>query len=477
MLTKNGMIMPKNGKIRNVRTRRASNSKKRYRTRIRMYRHGLGDCFLLTFQNRQKQPTHVMIDCGVVLGTKAPDVPMKKVAKNLYGATRGKIDVLVITHEHWDHLSGFSPNQAQKELDRIRFGELWLAWTEDEQNDLANALRSERALKKAAAAATKKRLKALGKKAEPQLKRLTALMEFTGPEKEEEDGGEGFGGTAGALRFLKEKISRQRIFRPGQKPIDIPGVGVRVYVMGPPEDKSKLHARIPGKGQGYGLAEGMSLAATYAAALNVEGQDAETAQPFAPQFRNPMMKLSPSSFYQSSENSWRTINDDWLAVGERLALQLDSDTNNTSLVLAFEFIDTKEVLLFVGDAQSGNWMSWNDYTWNVKDEDGEKREVTAGKLLENVIFYKVGHHGSHNATLRTQGLERMNSPKLVAMMPVDEKVAHKTKGWLHMPLPKLCDRLAEKCACFIRADSNNLTGTNPKAARVEKKALYFDYFL
>ena len=117
-----------------------------YRVRIRMYRQGLGDCFLLSFRNANKTITQVMIDCGVVLGTKSPEVAMKKVAKSLIEETGGAIDVLVITHEHWDHLSGFSPGQAQKELDALTFKELWLAWTEDPTNDLANALRTERAL-------------------------------------------------------------------------------------------------------------------------------------------------------------------------------------------------------------------------------------------------------------------------------------------------------------------------------------------
>ena len=44
----------------------------------------------------------------------------------------------------------------------------------------------------------------------------------------------------------------------------------------------------------------------------------------------------------------------------RLALQLDSDTNNTSLVLAIELIASGRVLLFPGDAQVGNWLSWHE---------------------------------------------------------------------------------------------------------------------
>src|SRR5687767_3069709 len=76
------------------------------RVRIRMYRHGLGDCFLLTFRGKAKD-VHVMIDCGIVLGTTEPGDVMKKVAQDVKQATGGTVDVLVITHEHWDHVSGF----------------------------------------------------------------------------------------------------------------------------------------------------------------------------------------------------------------------------------------------------------------------------------------------------------------------------------------------------------------------------------
>src|SRR5436190_12433303 len=57
----------------------AGKSRANYRVRIRMYRHGLGDCFLLSFPNPGGKDVHVMIDCGVVLGTSEPDAVMKKV--------------------------------------------------------------------------------------------------------------------------------------------------------------------------------------------------------------------------------------------------------------------------------------------------------------------------------------------------------------------------------------------------------------
>ncbi len=547
-------------KPKTVKKKAASQVPKDYRVRIRMYRQGLGDCFLLSFPKGGGKHVHVMIDCGVVLGTGEPGVVMKEVAKDLIDETAGKIDVLAITHEHWDHLSGFTPGQAQKEFNGLKFENLWLAWTEEEGNALAAALREERKLKKAAAAATKKALEEAGggksKALNARVARLGAVLEFTGADG---DGGEGAGGTSGALEFIKGKVpkSRTKTFHPGltplanvpdevvqgRSPVAVPGLpedSVRVYVMGPPENKKALGKLDPGKegfpqGKKKGFGRELSLAGAYMAAF--EKEDGELAQPFASSFRREKADLkrimdvaerqelerleneletleastydgpsvpdstdrSGTAWYVHPENAWRTIDEDWLAVGERLALQLDNDTNNTSLVLAFEFVETGDVLLFPGDAQAGNMLSWDKYRWQVKDKDGQKREVNAADLLRRTVFYKVGHHGSHNATLREKGLLRMESERIAAVIPVDVGVAHKVKGWKHMPLPEIVAELKSRCAVLFQSDQKptelrkvEKTGWEPskktfevkmtnkktkKSETVRTEHLYYDYFL
>jgi hypothetical protein len=79
------------------------------------------------------------------------------------------------------------------------------------------------------------------------------------------------------------------------------------------------------------------------------------------------------------------------------------------------------------------------------------------------VFYKVGHHASHNATLREKGLERMTNRDLVAMIPVEEGRA-KSLDWA-MPFPSLLQRLEEKTrGRVIRAD-RNIEGANRGKAR------------
>jgi hypothetical protein len=135
----------------------------------------------------------------------------------------------------------------------------------------------------------------------------------------------------------------------------------------------------------------------------------------------------------------------------------------------------------------------------VKEKNGENRKVAAAELLERTVFYKVGHHGSHNATLRELGLERMSSPNLAAVIPVDTEVAHKVKGWEHMPLPALRTRLLDRCAVLFQTDmpaeeKRKVPGAwweeseekfevrmkNKKTKKIEtvgKRSLYMDYYL
>jgi hypothetical protein len=138
-----------------------------------------------------------------------------------------------------------------------------------------------------------------------------------------------------------------------------------------------------------------------------------------------------------SADEGRRIDRDWEAAAGLLALDLDNDTNNTSLVLAFELEPGGDVLLFAADAQVGNWESWHDQDY--KGADG-RRTMTAENLLGRTILYKVGHHGSHNATLRARGLELMTSRRLQALVPVVEAEAATRDGW-HMPYDKMFERL------------------------------------
>ncbi|MBL8233814.1 MAG: MBL fold metallo-hydrolase, partial [Bryobacterales bacterium] len=120
------------------------------RARVLMYRQGLGDCFLIGFPKTDGETFWVMIDCGVVLGTADAKDQMDKVVEHIIRTTNGAVDILVATHEHWDHVSGFAQSAAlfteggAREAGKLAVKKLWLAWTEDEKHPLATKIRRDR---------------------------------------------------------------------------------------------------------------------------------------------------------------------------------------------------------------------------------------------------------------------------------------------------------------------------------------------
>jgi hypothetical protein len=127
-----------------------------HRARIRMYRVGLGDCFLLTFYT-QARPRNILIDCGMFAGSRLDTTQKEKdvqlaVVKSIVSETKGKLDAVVVTHEHMDHVSIF--NSAQDVFKDLTFDEAWFGWVEDPKNKDAQKLREKyEGLKMALAAA------------------------------------------------------------------------------------------------------------------------------------------------------------------------------------------------------------------------------------------------------------------------------------------------------------------------------------
>ena len=103
--------------------------------RIRMYRTGFGDCFLLSF-GAVTSARHVLIDFGAhaqgEIGTMDP------IMDNLESATGRKLDLLIATHAHRDHISGFGKFADRFAQFDIR--EVWLPWTDNPKDPAAAAL-------------------------------------------------------------------------------------------------------------------------------------------------------------------------------------------------------------------------------------------------------------------------------------------------------------------------------------------------
>jgi hypothetical protein len=424
-----------------------------------VYRQGLGDCILVRVKRAGHDDFKLMIDCGVVLGTPNAGQTMTRVMENVVSDTQEKVDVLAITHEHWDHLSGFT--QASDSFAKLGVGAVWVAWTEDPKDDLADQLRKELGAAKQKLAACANALHAVGDGATASALEEIALTPL----------GAAASGTSTKDAFDKVKArGNVRICRPTDAPFEIPGANARIYVLGPPHDPKLIRKINPSttNPETYGLLMTGKGALPLGVVVALDSRDAAQEQDRAAPFHarvtipldakgRPALVDKPTDdgegwreidkFFQDNYVAgadWRRIDGQWLGSATELALALQSYTNNTSLVLALELDEPGkgDVLLFAADAQVGNWESWQAWTW---ESGGVK--VTGPDLLKRTIFYKVGHHGSHNATLKGHGVEEMDALK-AAIIPVDEEEALK-KRWGRMPLPDLIAALEKKAPGMI----------------------------
>jgi len=202
--------------------------------------------------------------------------------------------------------------------------------------------------------------------------------------------------------------------------------------------------------------------------------------------------VTPGRNEVAGNEEWRRIDKDWLYSADQLALAMNDQTNNASLVLAFELEKGGKVLLFAADAQRGNWTSWSKKSW--KDE---KNIIKAKDLLARTVLYKVGHHGSHNATLNgTVSDEHANlswiaqgdyASEFTAMITAVRKWAETQVGWDH-PQKAIKDALMKKACgrvfqtdCLV--DAMKRAGNGPVSewkaflSRTDGKELFFDYMV
>jgi hypothetical protein len=85
------------------------------------------------------------------------------------------------------------------------------------------------------------------------------------------------------------------------------------------------------------------------------------------------------------------------------------------------------------------------------------------------MLYKVGHHGSVNATLKAKGLALMKNLRF-AIIPVDHEMAVK-KRWGALPLLTLVEALekaTQSRGWVLRTDQELPLGTDTNRVRSEK---------
>lgn len=414
---------------------------------VRMYRlDELGDCFLLTFRDGDAV-SRMLIDCGSFRNSSASKARLQKIVADIAAeAGDAPLEIVVGTHQHNDHVSGFV--HCDDALKAIGVKQVWLPWLDDPQDASAVEIgRGHKNLQIALHSARDKLHKLAGPRAKSRLSVVDDMLGFYGASANLPPAL-----PADAIRRLKLLGKKKPKYLSPGAILDLPGLPsglVKVYVLGPPRDYGAIRQVEPRQGESYdhALAFHTLSAARFLAAVDghLSGSDGyERQYPFQELLKQRSGKESVrlkklQSAYGRRDAGWRKIDYDWLNQAESLALYLDSFTNNSSLVLAIELVASGKVLLFAADAQTGNWHSWSDIKWKNKD-------VSLEDLLARTVLYKVGHHGSHNATL-VPVLEKMTNEDLVCLIPVHKKDPNITKerGW-KMPARNLLRNLRDKAS-------------------------------
>lgn len=366
--------------------------------RVRMYRIGFGDCFLVTLPVDGGH-AHILVDCGVHSQGDIGMIP--DIVKNVASESGGHLALIAATHAHQDHISGFAKCEA--DFRKFKVDEVWLPWTENPKDARARKLKQKH-LQLAETLRMHMQVKGIVVDETPAGEALAALMNAAG--------------NPTALALLKSGVNggTVRYLEAGNTLTDAAGIkGLNVQVLGPPRDEKFLARMDPPKGDRF-------------LKLDSNGKPVEddAISPFVKKWEVPTTFTRLVVLQEEDKKALKDMIDN--ATG--LAFALDQAINNTSVVMLLSY--RGQNLLFPGDAQYGNWESW------MTKPDAES-------IFQSIDFFKIAHHGSHNATPKS-ALEKMRDG-FAAM------ISTQNRPWPSIPFNKMLKRLDEKASGVVRSDS------------------------
>lgn len=442
--------------------------------KVRMYCLGTGDCLALKFFAGKSHKYTMLIDCGSCSGGPKE---FKPYLENLAEYVKDGVDLLVITHEHNDHVNGFAkhPNIFKD----MKIKKAWMAWTEHPEdpdgraddlihkrknmrlalNNAMNIIKTKEVERNLCMAGDYFQL-AAAEAHTAFLDGLNTLAEINLPAAGKED--DGLAGMVAIKEILKDKKIKPRYMHPGEVVTisDLPGL--KFYILGPPYETEAIYKHEKEGVDVYKRKLSFSKSALATKAFNTYGKSDDLRDkdiPFAEEFianekkpsiqskltskqTPPTSAFNVTAAYNNPLYTWRKINTDWLNSAGTLALRLNSHINNTSLAMAIEAEGSKNVVLLPGDAEFGSWQSWHNIEkWNKK---GKNAKHLVEDLLNRTVFYKVSHHLSFNGTPTTLGVDMMESEDMVAMATLDRnRISPRWKGT--MPNKRLMEDFMRIC--------------------------------
>jgi beta-lactamase superfamily II metal-dependent hydrolase len=346
---------------------------------VRLYNVGFGDCILLTFdypESRTRPQRHMLIDCG---STKAANgVALLDVVNDIQ-ARVDQLDVLVVTHRHADHLSAFGAQATGSILEKLQPKVVLRPWVDD-PTTAGNAdephLAFVRSLQLAQNFANQLEAAIMTARAESRGRTPDLLAAAAGQ------------GSNAAAKTRIDRISSAgdaHYVSASLRPLKLRQLpGVTLNILGPPTYKQLPTDRREATNykdqywlrQVSFLQDALSIAGLTSKQAKIAARAALDADD-ADDIIGPQRWL----IARMQERHEQSLS--------RIVEGIDKALNNTSIILLVQAGTRK--LLLPGDAQGENW------SWALEYAPEPQRRAWK-KLLSNIDLYKVGHHGSRNAT-------------------------------------------------------------------------------